>query len=164
MTTDTTSLRSSVNDLLSGRVGAPTDGDRKAAAQRIGRGYAEGRLTVQEFDERLAALWRASSHAELRLLLADMPDGPAAAPVQPPAAQVDRPLLRLLTGGWLAINVINFVVWALICIIGFQWESPWWLWSFAPAGLLLAGAWWVTTPGRRIGGRTPSAWLRSGSR
>ncbi|HVX46083.1 MAG TPA: DUF1707 domain-containing protein [Mycobacteriales bacterium] len=160
MTTDTTSLRSSVNDLLAGRVGAPSDADREAAAQRIGRGYAEGRITVQEFDERLAALWRAATHAELRILLADMPDGPAPAITAPKSAPTDRPMLRLLTGGWLAINVVNFVVWALICIIGFRWESPWWLWSLVPAGLVLAGAWWATTPGRTIGGRTPAAWLK----
>lgn len=159
MTTDTTSLRGSADLLLGTRIGAPTDADREAAAQRIGRGYAEGRITVQEFDERLAALWRAATHSELRILLADMPEGPVTAPA-PTATPTDRPLLRLLTGGWLAINVVNFVVWALICMIGFQWESPWWLWSLVPAGLALAGAWWASTPGRTIGGRTLSAWVR----
>ncbi|MFC4906699.1 hypothetical protein [Actinomadura gamaensis] len=56
----------------------------------------------------------------------------------------DRPVLRFLTAAWLVVNMVNVTVWAAVCVTGLHWESPWWLWTFAPPGALLAGFWWLT--------------------
>ncbi|MFC5180811.1 hypothetical protein [Actinomadura harenae] len=56
----------------------------------------------------------------------------------------DRPLLRFLTAAWLIVNMVSVVVWAVLCITGLHWETPWWLWSFAPPGAVLAALWWIT--------------------
>ncbi|MEV5571333.1 hypothetical protein AB0L06_14880 [Spirillospora sp. NPDC052269] len=56
----------------------------------------------------------------------------------------DRPVLRLLTAAWLVVNMVSVVVWAAICVTGLHWETPWWIWSFAPPGAALAALWWIT--------------------
>ncbi|MCP2338657.1 hypothetical protein [Actinomadura rupiterrae] len=56
----------------------------------------------------------------------------------------DRPVLRFITAAWLILNMVNVTVWAAVCVTGLHWESPWWLWTFAPPGAVLAGLWWLT--------------------
>ncbi|NUP38619.1 MAG: DUF1707 domain-containing protein [Streptomyces sp.] len=67
-----------------------SDAERERIADALRDGVAEGRLTMEEFEERLDAAYRARTHAELEPLVRDLPvpGRPAAAPV--PAAE----------GGW----------------------------------------------------------------
>jgi hypothetical protein len=57
-----------------------SDAEREQAAELLRAGYADGRLTRDEFDERLAAGYAAKTHADLRSLTSDLP-GTAAAVV-----------------------------------------------------------------------------------
>jgi hypothetical protein len=50
--------------------------------------------------------------------------------------------LRIATIAWAALSLIHFTIWALICIIGGDLDSPWWLWFAVPPGVVL-GAWWL---------------------
>src|SRR5271156_4860996 len=50
-----------------------SDRERDAALQRIQQAFAEGRLDDAEFDERMRAVLTARTHAELHVLLADLP-------------------------------------------------------------------------------------------
>lgn len=50
-----------------------SDVDRESAAGRIARALGEGRLTVDEFDERLTAVYAARTLGELGDLTADLP-------------------------------------------------------------------------------------------
>jgi hypothetical protein len=55
--------------------------------QRVQEGFAEGRLDDTEFDERMRAALTARTHAELDVLLADLPaTTPAPGPAAPAAA------------------------------------------------------------------------------
>ncbi|MFP5071849.1 DUF1707 domain-containing protein [Pseudonocardia nantongensis] len=49
------------------------DRDRERVADRLRRAFGEGRLTVEEFDERTAATYRARTYGELDDLTADLP-------------------------------------------------------------------------------------------
>jgi hypothetical protein len=60
----------------------------------------------------------------------------------------DRPGLRTLTAAWLAINAVNFAVWAIICVLSLHFESPWFLWSLIIPGGVLGAAWHYTDPKR----------------
>ena len=63
------------------------DADRAKAVEKLGRHLGEGRLTVEEFDERVARAHAAVHLDELPPLLADLPPDPpppAARPVGPP--------------------------------------------------------------------------------
>jgi hypothetical protein len=50
-----------------------SDGDREAAAARLNEAVGDGRLTLQEFSERLDRAYAAVTRSELALLIADLP-------------------------------------------------------------------------------------------
>ena len=63
-----------------------SDRERDAVVQRVQDAFAEGRLDDTEFDERTRGALTARTHAELEVLLADLPAQiaePAAAPAVP---------------------------------------------------------------------------------
>jgi hypothetical protein len=69
-----------------------SDAEREQAAELLRSGYADGRLTRDELDQRLAAGYAAKTRADLRGLTGDLP-GAAAAPVTGPLP-AGLPLLR----------------------------------------------------------------------
>jgi hypothetical protein len=54
-----------------------SDAERERTADRLRQATGDGRLTVEELDERLAAVYAARTRAELEPLTADLPDEPA---------------------------------------------------------------------------------------
>jgi Domain of unknown function (DUF1707) len=56
-----------------------SDRERDAVVQRVQEAFAEGRLDDSEFDERMRAALTARTHAELDVLLTDLPAASAAA-------------------------------------------------------------------------------------
>jgi Domain of unknown function (DUF1707) len=66
--------------------------DRERAAGVLRAGFAEGRLTQDELDDRLARVYAARTYGELWALTADLPAGPMPVPFQhsaPPPATYD---------------------------------------------------------------------------
>jgi Domain of unknown function (DUF1707) len=61
-----------------------SDRERDAVVQRVQQAFAEGRLDDGEFDERMRAALTARTHADLDVLLADLP-AETAAPAPAPA-------------------------------------------------------------------------------
>jgi hypothetical protein len=60
--------------------------------------YAEGRLTRDELDERIAAALNAKTFGDLRRVLADLPEPRPVAPQRGPLAAAPRPYLMLRRG------------------------------------------------------------------
>lgn len=50
-----------------------SNAEREAVVRRLLRALDEGRLTVEEFDERSAAAYAARTHGDLRHLTRDLP-------------------------------------------------------------------------------------------
>lgn len=71
-----------------------SDADREQAAEILRRGYADGRLSQAEFDQRVTAAYAARTRGQLGALTADLPAGTAPAPRL--AAGPDPCLLCLL--------------------------------------------------------------------
>lgn len=71
------------------------DADREAVAERLRAAVTEGRLDLDEFDDRLGRAYRARIYGELDPLVADLPR---------PAAAADRgatmPVPHPLRGWW----------------------------------------------------------------
>ena len=65
------------------------DAERDAAAARLRESYAQGRLTLDEFNERLAAALAARTDRELRQVTQDLPQPVAASPPLPRSAPGD---------------------------------------------------------------------------
>ncbi|CAM3806917.1 DUF1707 domain-containing protein [Tsukamurella strandjordii] len=70
------------------RVGDP---ERQRAVELLGESMATGYLTVDEFDQRTHAAYRAATRGELRELVADLPVGDRLFPPALPDPTVDRP-------------------------------------------------------------------------
>jgi DNA-binding PadR family transcriptional regulator len=71
--------------------------DRESSIAALRDHYAEGRLTCEELDERVAAALTARTFGDLRSVMADLPE-PAHAPQharRPPPAAMPRPVLGL---------------------------------------------------------------------
>jgi Domain of unknown function (DUF1707)/Domain of unknown function (DUF4190) len=82
--------------------------DRERAIDVLKAGFAEGRLTQSEHDERSARVYAARTYADLAAVVADLPAGPGCGPYQPaagypPAAVPARP------------GINGFAVASLIC-------------------------------------------------
>ena len=69
-----------------------SDAERDTAAAVINNAMAEGRLTAEEHSDRLDAIYAAKTHADLALLLEDLPGQQAMVP--PAAAPADVARLR----------------------------------------------------------------------
>ena len=75
-----------------------SDTDRERAAGRLQQALAEGRITLDELEERLTTVYAARYAADLRPPFADLPGDDIVA-VPPPAVPPERPLvLRSGTG------------------------------------------------------------------
>jgi hypothetical protein len=48
-------------------------------------------------------------------------------------------VLKVITGLWAVITLIQFTVWLLICLIGWRLISPWWLWTLVIGGAAVGG-------------------------
>jgi hypothetical protein len=63
-----------------------SDADRDRVTGRLREHFAEGRLTPEELDERIAAALNAKTFGDLRQIMADLPEPAAAAPFRPRTA------------------------------------------------------------------------------
>jgi len=139
-----------------------SDDDRDRAATLLREHHAVGRLTAEEFNERLDKVYAARTMGDLDALLADLPGidlyrlpdaslpryrGPGAAGHGSlpstwghghPARAGGRFSAgwQAAWGSWLSVSLIMIVVWALS---GFGY--PWFLWIAGPWGAAMLARW-----------------------
>jgi hypothetical protein len=125
------------------------DTDRAAVATVLGRHMAEGRLTVAEYDERVARAYASRTYGDLAELTADLPttDGvrsaaPAsrehAAPVRAcgPVAGRGRDA-GAAWAAWRRTAIIVVSIWAVISLGAMQFTYFWPIWVVGPWGAML---------------------------
>jgi Domain of unknown function (DUF1707) len=146
------------------------DSDRQFVAERLQAALNEGRLTLSEYDERLAQTYAARTYGELDRLLDDLPatitGRDSVVPAQPspaapvPAAQDASPQghrpshwLWAIWGSWLTAVVVCTVIYLLTDPGGYFWP----IWVAGPWGALLllstVGALASGDPQRHVAGR-----------
>lgn len=93
-----------------------SDAERERVAEALREAVAEGRLDMEEFEQRLEAAYRARTHADLEPLVRDLPvPASAAAPVQAAGE-----------GGWAErIGGTATSTWAVGIMGGFQRRGGW---------------------------------------
>ena len=139
------------------------DTDREAVATALGQHMAAGRLTLAEYDDRVARAWSARTYGDLEELTADLPapEPPAAGrgqeaaptPFLPGTMVCGRP--RHSTGlppavpwgghgsaqhswrAWLATSVTVLVIYLAISLASRDFSYFWPMWVIGPWGVAL---------------------------
>ena len=128
-----------------------SDADRDRAASLLREHHAAGRLTAEEFSDRLDRAFGARTVGEIDGLLGDLPSIdlyrlPDAVltrqprqrqPVRAHSARRGSRAWRAAWGVWLTVSLVCFVIWGLTSAPGYVWP----LWVAAPWGAILAGSW-----------------------
>src|SRR4051812_9574290 len=125
------------------------DTDRAALASVLGRHMADGRLTVAEYDERVARAYAARTYGDLDELTADLPaidGGRTAEPVRqqhPARMHACGPMAGRgrdpgsAWAAWRRTAVIVLSIWAISCIVAAQFIYFWPMWVIGPWGAML---------------------------
>jgi hypothetical protein len=125
------------------------DGDRQRIADRLKTAVDEGRLSLDEYDQRLTAAYAARTYGELAPLASDLPS-PAPQRRSEVMPVPDSPGVPIAYrhrwgpwGPWLTASVITTVIWFLAGLDG-EWSGFWPVWVIVPWGVVLAartGSW-----------------------
>jgi hypothetical protein len=140
------------------------DTDREAVGADLGRHMAAGRLTLAEYDERLAQVYAARTYGELDELTADLPALTSARPAAPATTPVPRPMTAGCASrgmpvtppvalwaahgvghgtpehswrSWLATSVTVLVVYLAISLASWEFSYFWPMWVIGPWGAVL---------------------------
>lgn len=134
-----------------------SDAERDAVAARLREAHAEGRLTADEFADRLDAALAARTHADLVPLTSDLPaeapisrarTGDEAAPARQSSVTADR-VWRGAWGAWATAVLVNVVIWALVSISAGDIKYFWPIWVAGPWGAVLLAGTLFARAGRR---------------
>ena len=135
------------------------DEDRDRTITRLREAFAEGRLSSEEFQQRMERAHDSRTFGDLEVLLADLPEEAASpAVVAPPATTVAVPEqegsdnLRKGWLSWLGVGIMVNVIWVATWLGDSGDGVPyyWPIWVIGPwgAGMLIA------TLNQRFGGRS----------
>jgi hypothetical protein len=130
------------------------DSDRAAVAEALGRHMSAGRLTVAEYEERLAQAYAAKTYGELGELTADLPaltrpSAPAPAGPAPQQCSVPTPAEWGRHSGswgrdpahswraWLSTALIVVTIWAATSLASWEFHYFWPVWVIGPWGAVL---------------------------
>ena len=129
-----------------------SDRDRQQVVEQLRRALEDGRLTMEEYMERMEVAYQAATYGDLAPLCADLPissqaiAGPqtTVAAAAPPAVFCRAgflaglpTVLKVLWTIWLTAVSINVVVWALVSGTRGHLAYPWPVWVAGPYGATL---------------------------
>jgi Domain of unknown function (DUF1707) len=123
------------------------DGDRQRVAERLRQAHAEGRLDLDEFDQRVTAAYSARTYGDLDALTADLPPEPAPAirapaPIRGSSAAVaPQGPDRGAVSAWATASLVNVLIWGVVSVAAVGPVYPWWIWVAGPWGVLLLAQW-----------------------
>jgi hypothetical protein len=118
------------------------DADRTAVATVLGEHMAAGRLTVDEYEDRLARAYAARTYGELGELTADLP-ARTAAPVPGPRDTAPARGDGCSWDGahswrsWLTTSLIVLIIWAAMSLANRELLDFWPVWVIGPWGAVL---------------------------
>jgi hypothetical protein len=132
-----------------------SDADRDRTAALLREHLAAGRLTDEEFNERLDKTYAAKTLGDLDQLLSDLPGidlyhlpdhsverrGPSGFGLPwllaPRGARGISPAWRAAWGSWVTVSLVAFLAW----LLSGHPANLWFLWVGGVYGIILAGRW-----------------------
>jgi hypothetical protein len=137
-----------------------SDDDRDRTASLLREHHAAGRLTAEEFNDRLDGAFAAKTIGDLEELLSDLPaidlyrlPDAGLSRRQPPGSSSHlaamaaggspasphgrfSPAWQAAWGSWLSVSAVLIVIWVLAGL-----SNPWFLWVIGPWGALMFARW-----------------------
>jgi Domain of unknown function (DUF1707) len=121
------------------------DADRTAVATVLGQHMSAGRLTVDEYDERLTRAYAAKTYGELNELTADLPTTRQHVRAPQPSAQQPAQVCGPGWGGdahsswrsWLTTSLIVTTIWLATSLASWELNHFWPIWVIGPWGAVL---------------------------
>ena len=125
------------------------DTDRAAVATVLGRHMADGRLTVAEYDERVARAYAARTYGDLDELTADLPAMSRDRSVEPVRRAHTAPVHACgpragrgtdpasAWAAWRRTAIIVLSIWAISSVVAAQFIYFWPIWVVGPWGAFL---------------------------
>jgi Domain of unknown function (DUF1707) len=111
-----------------------SDGERQQVVDRLRAGLEDGRLTIEEYTDRMGRAYQAVTYGDLAPLCADLP---AAHPQAPGPMVASRPAMTGRRDILAAMPAPLRVLWALVCLTTGSLIYPWPLWVAGPYGAIL---------------------------
>lgn len=116
-----------------------SDADREQISERLRHATGEGRLSAEELEERLEAVFSARTYGELDAVVADLP-GSTPVRRRQPSRSLSMPHPALIVAiVFLAPVLVSMLIAAVVVITTL----------FTAWAIVLAGAWWVFGRGHR---------------
>jgi hypothetical protein len=113
-----------------------SDADREAVAGRLRDAHAEGRLTMEEFEERLDATYAARTLGDLAPVTHDLPAAPATSLTTSAERSPVWQGHRAAWAAWASAVFVCVAIWGASAMSG--GEHPFWpIWVAGPWGALL---------------------------
>ncbi|MFC7273581.1 DUF1707 domain-containing protein [Paractinoplanes rhizophilus] len=120
------------------------DADRQKVADQLKVALDEGRLSLQEYDDRVRLAYASKTYQELLLLVTDLPrPGLNSSEVAARRVAEERKAARRLPTAllvlwtiWAALTVVNLVVFGLVSATVGGHVYPWPIWLLAPGAAL----------------------------
>jgi hypothetical protein len=122
------------------------DADRQQVADQLRAALEEGRLDLEEFDERLRDAYGAKTYGDLDRLLTDLPNAAPVVPAPPRAASpaaieqrdgLTRSWLGHVWGSWAKALAFFTLIWAVGWIFSREAVFYWPVWIVGPWGVVL---------------------------
>lgn len=127
-----------------------SDADRERVAHTLQTALSEGRLSLEEFDQRIATVYAARTYGDLAAVTEDLPPShelgrtrdPEEWRARPPAFRTAHPpahgVGRGAWGAYLSANAVSLIVWLCVVLSGGGTDGFWFLWVAGPWGAVLA--------------------------
>jgi Domain of unknown function (DUF1707) len=122
------------------------DTDRAAVATVLGEHMSAGRLTLDEYDERLTRAYAARTFGELEVLTADLPpvstgraveSAPHTEPAPAACADAWQGADPHSWRSWMSTSLIVIAIWATISLASWELLYFWPVWVIGPWGAVL---------------------------
>ena len=132
-----------------------SDSERDQVVAELGRHLTAGRLTIGEFDQRAAEVYRSTTRQQAHQVLRDLPSAAPAVAAASVTTPPTRPARRSIPGhqkiewlAWAVAGGINIAIWGIVSLATGAMIYAWPVWVIGPWGLVLLGR---TVLGRESG-------------
>ncbi|GLX93011.1 DUF1707 domain-containing protein [Herbidospora sp. NEAU-GS84] len=134
-----------------------SDGDREAAVAHLLAAVDEGRLSLDEYNDRMSRAYASVTFGDLDKLFVDLPSAPATTPTVT-ATQTKAPVvatgalprwLKVVWIAWAAKVALNLVIWVLLSFTERELIYFWPMWVIIPPGLVLLAVSYAVTASKR---------------